>query len=413
MAKEKFDLIDRLSELPKGKLIAIVAVFMIVVGFVAVYFGFGFHKKPVEEEKPAVVLEVAEAMVDQKDQTRIDLYKEAEYTDRSNRMKDSYWDLLGNETSLPGTTRSTDEYLDPAIYSSGEIYLITHGMKTREEVDREHAEAAARRAMEAAASQGASVGSAQPMTQAQRDSAYMARLENAYKLAAKYTAPAPAPEVSSAPTAPEAPVEEERKIDLEPETPANLPTDSFESDGIVTSLVGAEETDVVHYAGTTRSKPVKATFLKNETLSNGQRVIIRLMQDLTLSDGTMIPANTHITGTCTFASRLKIDIKMLHYNGRMFPTDISVYDNDGTEGIYCPTVESGKKGKKAAKDIATGVMGGVATVAGTVLTGNPFVGRVASSGLSSATSFINTDGSVSVKVTPGYEFYVFENVDNK
>ena len=109
------------------------------------------------------------------------------------------------------------------------------------------------------------------MTQEQKDSAYFARIEKAYQLAAKYSA-----QDSDEPEkAPEEPKEEERKIDLGSSATANLPTDAFDGDGIVTSLVGPEESDVVHYAGTVHSKPVKATFLKNETISNGQRVIIR------------------------------------------------------------------------------------------------------------------------------------------
>lgn len=408
MASEKKDLIDRLSELPKGKLIALAAVFFVVVGFLAVYFGFGLYKKPVEEQTETVVLDVADAVVEDRDRTRLETYQDADMAARTEKVRDSYWDMLGGEKSK--TAPGGEDYLDPAVYSSGEIYLITHGLKTRQEIDQEHAAEAARKALEGQQA-AAAAAQQQPLTQAQRDSAYFSRMEKAYQLAAKYAAPASQEEpVKEEPK--EEPKEEERKIDLADKS-ANLPTDSFEGDGIVTSLVGPDESDVVHYAGTTRSKPVKATFLKNETISDGQRVIIRLMQDLTLTDGTMIPANTHITGTCHFGSRLKIDVKMLHYNGRMFPTDISVYDNDGTEGIYCPTVENSRKKKRAAKQTASDAISGVGTVIGSALTGNPFVGRVAASGLSSATSFINDDGTVSVKVTSGYEFYVFENYDEK
>ena len=134
------------------------------------------------------------------------------------------------------------------------------------------------------------------------------------------------------------------------------------------------------------------------------------MQDLTLSDGTVIPANTHITGTCSFSRRLKIKVSMLHYGNRMFATDLSVYDNDGTEGIYCPLAEETTKKNKKAKDIASGAVGAAGSVAGTLLTGNPFIGRVATSGISTITSSINNDGSISVNVSSGYEFYIYENV---
>lgn len=399
-------IIDRLAELPKGTFLAIAIGGSILLGAPLVYFGFGFNKKPVQEEHGPVVIDMPEASTEDYDKSRLQTYKDADMNGGYDRVRDSYWESLGDDL-VSDSNRS--DYLDPAVYSEKEMYEIRHGLKTREQVDREHAEEAALKARAAAMQGGVDPygprpSSSRPMTQAQKDSAYFARIEKAYQLAAKYSA-----QEEEAPAPTEEPKEEGRKIDLD-QAPSNLPTDAFEDDGIVTSLVGPEEDDVVHYAGTTKSKPVKATFLKNETISNGQRVIIRLMQDMTLSDGTTIPANTHITGTCTFSSRLKIDVKMLHYNGRMFPTDISVYDNDGTEGIYCPTVEDGKKKKNVAKQVASGALSAAGTVVGTVLTGNPFIGRVASSGLQAATSSINSDGSVSVKVVSGYEFYVFENV---
>lgn len=409
MPTGKKNIIDWLSELPKGKLIALSAVFMLVVGFVAVYFGFGMNKKPSTEPAEPVVLDVADAVVEDENLTRIQTYQDADMNSRAESAKDSYWDLLGGNTAE--NKGKEEDFLDPSVYSSGEIYLIKNGLKTREQIDLEHAEEARRKA----SSPQQPVSQQPVLSQAQRDSAYFARMEKAYKLAAKYSAPAvqepssPAPAVVPEPVA-EEPKEEERKLDFASEGGSVVSSNASSGDGIITSLVGPEDTDVVHYAGTKRSKPVKATFLKNETISDGQRVIIRLMQDLVLSDGTTIPANTHITGICRFSSRLRIDVKMLHYNGRMFPTDISVYDNDGTEGIYCPTVESSLKKKKTAKKTATDLLSSAGTVIGSALTGSPFIGRVASSGLSSATSYINDDGSVSVKVSSGYEFYVFENV---
>lgn len=404
-------IIDRLAEMSKTKLILVMLGGMALLGFPLVYYGFGFDKKaPVEETGP-VVIDMPDASTEEYDKSRLQTYRDADMNGM-NRTNDSYWDSLGDD--LVSET-SRDDYLDPAVYSEMERYQIKHGLKTREQIDLEHAEEAARKSrmqqqLDGTSPYGGSYysggSSRRPMTQEQKDSAYFARIEKAYQLAAKYSA-----QDSEEPEkAPEEPKEEERKIDLGGSATANLPTDAFDGEGIVTSLVGPEESDVVHYAGTVHSKPVKATFLKNETISNGQRVIIRLMQDMTLSDGTTIPANTHITGTCTFSSRLKIDVKMLHYNGRMFPTDISVYDNDGSEGIYCPTVDDGKKKKNVAKQVAGGAIQAAGTVAGTLLTGNPFIGRVASSGLQAATSSINSDGTVSVKVTSGYEFYVFENV---
>ncbi len=419
MAQKK-GLMEKLSSMPKEKKALLLGVVSIPVIGLMVYYGMGLDQSKPEETNAPIVLDVPDGEMDKYDKSRLQTYKENSTGFGSGSLFDDLSEGSDDELDFDevvgpnagrygpdGRRQYTAEELDPAIYSRSEILDIVTGKRTKEDVDREHAYRLANGNRNQYESSG-------QMTQAQRDSAYFARIEKAYQLASKYSAqetgetpPSPgAEQVVQSIAEPQEP--EERKIDLA--APSTLPTDSFSDDGIITSLMDSGDSDVVHYAGTIHSKPVKATFLKNETLSNGQRVILRLMQDLMLSDGTTIPANTHITGTCTFSKRLKIDVKMLHYNGRMFPTDISVYDNDGTEGIYCPLVESGKKKKKQAAKTATDIVSGVGSLASTVLTGNPFVGRIAQSGLQAATSAINDDGTVSVNVTSGYEFYVFENV---
>lgn len=412
MAQKK-SIIDMLADMSKGKVIAISIIAMIAIGFPLVYFGFGFNQKPKEEVSGPVLLDVPDATAEDYDKSRMQTYRDAELAEQYNRSGDSYWDSLGDDL-VSNSNRNVD--LDPNIYSPLEIYEIRNGKKTKEEIDAQHAADAARKAqLDAIRGSGPSAYSSdsyqnqslqRPMTQAQKDSAYFSRLDKAYSLAMKYSAQASVPDEPEAEEI-ESEKEPERKIEID--TPSSLPTEAMSSDGIITSLVDDSESGVVHYAGTANSKPVKATFLKNETINDGQRVIIRLMQDMTLTDGTTIPANTHITGICSFGSRLKINVKMLHYNGRMFPTDISVYDNDGTEGIYCPTIETSKKKARQAKQVAQGVAGATGGVLGTVLGSSPFMGRIASQGMSTATSFINDDGSVSVRVLAGYEFYVFEN----
>ena len=388
----------------KEKRIALLGIVAVPVIGLVVYFGFFSGAKPEEAQQAPISIDMPDAEQDNYSRSRLQTNKEL----GSGSQAPSYWDALAeaedeDEPDPLERKRYTYEDLPASIYSRQEISDIMSGKRTKEEVDNEHALMAAMAARTAAATPA----SERPMTQAQRDSAYFARMERTIQLASKYAQPAaaePEPE-TPAPEEPEAP--EERHIDLASSSPV---AGSIDGEGIITSLMSDEPSDVVHYSGTIHSKPVKATFLKNETVNNGQRVIIRLMQDLVLSDGTTIPANTHITGICSFSSRLMIDVKMLHYNGRMFPTDISVYDNDGTEGIYCPTVQSGNKKKKQAKKVAGDVASGVRTVLGTLITGNPFMGTVTRTGLQAATSAINDDGTVSVNVTAGYEFYVFENV---
>lgn len=420
MAAKGGDIIDKLSSMPKGKLMAIAAVVFVVIGFLAVYFGFGFNKKPQEENVGEVVIDMQEADVDEYDKSRIEAYHDAEMNEkiRNNASAIDYWNSLGSdlvsESAKQGT--SAADSIDESEYDAYEIYQIKNGLKSKEQIDAEHALKRANAARAQAQLNGTYQASPSeaPMTQEQRESLYFARMEKAYamanKIAAQQAAAQNAGNTEEKETDDVPPEPEEKKIDL---APSSMPLDGMADDGIVTSLVGNQSDGVVHYAGTRNSRPVKATFLKNETLSDGQRVIIRLMQDLVLADGTTIPENTHITGICNFSRRLKINVKTIHYGGRMFSCDISIYDNDGTEGIYCPTVESNNRKKKkaveAAKNVGTGVVSAAGSVLGTVLTGNPFIGSVATRGLNAVTSAIDVDGNVSVQVSSGYEFYVFEN----
>lgn len=399
---------DKVAAMPKWQVILIASVLVGALAFGVVYYGFGLNKreKPEDVATENIMLEMSEPESQEYNKSRLQSYQESDSEARSGVS--SYWDsLLGTEEE---ETKPTDVYLDPSIYSPTEIMMIEQGLKTKEEIDREHLEQASRAAAEQAAKAAQPVK--KPLTQEQQDSIYFARLEKAYGIAAKYSAQ---PEAEPEPE----PEEEVRKIDVtggSNETPeaSYLPTDSFADDGIISSLDSPSQNGLVHY-GSHKVQPVKATFLKNERVVSGQRVIIRLMQDLVLSDGTTIPANTHITGTCSIGRRMKININMLHYGGKMFPTDINIYDNDGTEGIYCPmAAESAAKGKKA-KRIAGQVVSGAAGIGGTIFSGgNPIagqmMGRAASSSVQQISASMSSDGVVSVDVSAGYEFYVYENV---
>lgn len=401
-------LIDSLSKLPKWLSGSIAVVVVGLFGFGVYYLAFGMNK-PEEDETPKVVtLDMPDSAESKYESTRLEAYRNGESMSNMNRVED-YWNQLGGDLVSSGVAvdeNMVDPFGEP--YSDYEKQLIRSGLRTREQVNADHERDRAMRAQLDRDLSGASAAS-RPLTQAEKDSAYFARMERAYEIAAKYAdqyngaADTDAGVVSSV-----EPEEEERRLELD-SSPAVIPADSF-GDGIVSSLDAPDDDGVVHYSGGVARKPVKATFLKNETLGDGQRVIIRLIQDMHLSDGTVIPANTHITGICRFSRRLQISVTMLHYGGRMFPVDISAYDNDGTEGIYCPSVESGKKGKQVAKQVAQTTIQAAGSVASRLLGGTPFVGTIAPGAISAVSSSLNSDGSVSVNVTAGYEFYVYENV---
>lgn len=406
---------DKLNKMPKWLLVSIGFVLVVGLGYGMYYLVFGMNKKPVDDTPMTVSVDMPDAQVADYDRTRMQAYRDGE---NSRRSVEDYWDSLDDDLLTSGERSSSGTGLagepDPLLngeYSEMEIYYIRNGLKTKQEIDEDHAR---RKAYHESLSGGGAYSPQKPMTQEQKDSAYFARMEKAYAIAMKYqqSAGGGAAAATAAQEQAEEDAENERRLPEEPE-PSLLPMDSFENDGIITSLESTGDNQTVNYSGTAHSKPVKATFLKDEKISNGQRVIIRLMEDMTLQDGTLIPANQHITGICEFGKRLKINITTLHYRGRMFPVDISVYDNDGTEGIYCPMVESVKKKERQAKKVASDALSTVGSAVGMIVSGNPFVGRIASSGLTAATSSVNSDGSVSVNVNSGYEFYIFENYKEK
>ncbi len=407
--------IEQIGKAPKWLLISVSAVVLGLLGYGFYYLAFGMNK-PKEEVPETVLLDMPDANEETGyGESALSEFEKGKY--HRNNVSD-YWDSLDEEEeSKAADPEEVADNLDPKVFSDYERMQIRNGIKTKDQIDREHAEAEARRqelenTYATAGGSGYSSQQSRPLTQAQQDSLYMNRLERAYRMAAKYSA-RPADEEASDQQKPDSREEPERKLDLDEEDESILPVESFVDDGIITSLDEPVHDGVTHYGNGVKVKPVKATFLKNERLVSGNRVILRLMQDMTLADGTVIPANTHVTGTCAIGRRMKINVTMLHYGGRMFPVDISVYDNDGTEGIYCPLVEEASSAKKRAKKVAEGVVSSAGTLVGTLVTGNPLVGSLATNGIRSATSSVSSDGTVSVDVAAGYEFYLYENVKEK
>lgn len=438
-------LMDRLMALPKWALILIGAVLVGILGFCIFWFGFGLGDKQVEEIPQHIVVDMPDGDVDNPAGSRLEAFAQQ----KMNGGASAYWESLAGDQMADdfdsrydsgegGVSNSgnkglnfdipvsagEDDYLDPAEYSELERTLIRTGGKTKAAIDLEHAEKRERERRQAEEDAHRRTTEPKPLTQAQQDSLYFARMDKAYQMAMRYSNPAgtasePAAQAASAAAAqqetPPEPVEEEpRRIDFgEGGAPTGvIATTLGGGDDIITSL----SEDVPAGMSASRAKPVKATFLKDEKLLSGNRVIIRLMQDLPLTDGTVIPANTHITGTCSIGRRLKIDVKVLQYGGKLYPVDVSVYDNDGMEGIYCPLVE-GDKTKKTLKEIGKGALSTVASVGASLVGGTDIMTsmmlRNALQNGTSAFSVIDSDGTVSVNVSSGYEFFVYENIKDK
>jgi conjugative transposon TraM protein len=52
--------------------------------------------------------------------------------------------------------------------------------------------------------------------------------------------------------------------------------------------------------------------------------------------GTVIPAHTILTGQARMGERLEVSVTSIEYMGRIYATDILVYDVDGQRGIAIP-----------------------------------------------------------------------------
>lgn len=403
-------LIGWITGLPKAIQILLAVTVLSLLAYCVYSFVFGKDKELQEVSSAQVLLEVPAASIDDKEMSRMETYRKDNLTGAVSAA--DFWDQLDggntgglivgqNDGGLLASPAKEEEYLDPNEYSEMEMYYIREGTKTKEEIDAEHAQRRREEAEREAAERSRNGSSARENS----DSAYFARMEKAYELAMKYSSNPQSepiqPEGSSEPQD-----EEPRRIEIP--KPTALPDNALVGDGVISSLE-RESVGVIYEDGDITLRPALATFLKSERVTAGQRVVMRLKEEMKLSDGTVIPANTHVTGICSVGNRLGIEISTVNYGGRIYRTDMSVYDNDGTEGIYCPVIEQ-KKGNKAAGKIAGQAATGLASTAATLFTGNPYVGRIASSSINELSRMTLSDGSVSINIVAGYEFYIFENI---
>lgn len=423
------NVLDWFGKLPKW--VSYTLSFIAVAGLCFLIALSFFPKKEVEPQREEVhiVQEMPDAEVDNSITGRLKSYING-VNDKVGA--DDYWNQLDGEDgedsfgdgglivngpngSSSGDSRYNGEYLDPEEYSELEIYYIKNNLKSKAKIDAEHAQ---RKAEDERLRESlmASSQRSPAMTQAQKDSILRSRMEMAYEMAAKYSQPAqPAQQPVQQPVA--EPEPELRHIDVS-DHEANVEAsyidmNAFSDDGIISSLSEPTSGGVIHYNDVrAKSTPVKCTFLSTEKLVSGQRVIMRLMQDLVLSDGTLIPSNTHITGTCRTGNRLQITVNAIHYGGKMFQTNIIAYDNDGTEGIYCPVLET-EKAKRSKKRVAGAAASGTASAVLGALTGNPYLTRIASSSMNEVTRAVEDNGSISINVVSGYVFYLLETPEDE
>ena len=184
--------------------------------------------------------------------------------------------------------------------------------------------------------------------------------------------------------------EEPAEETIEPEA-RRVDLSSSSSDGIISYLDDepASESEV-------GIRPFRCMFVRDQKLVNGQRVTLRLLEDLTV-DGVSIPANTHLSAICKIGDRLELSVRSLELGGRIVPLSLEAYDGDGLPGIYCPETSAAKNSRKASDDAIS--------TAGRTFGG--LVGDIANTVIrTGATIAKSATGEVSVNVVSGYEFYL-------
>lgn len=215
-------------------------------------------------------------------------------------------------------------------------------------------------------------------------------------------APAPAP----------APAPEQETVS-EPEPAVEEP--AVESRGVVHSMKaemrkggtssGVSSRRPVPSAMAQASSPVRCQFVRDETLSTGDRVTVRLLDALDIG-GVKIPANTRLVANVTLGNRLELSFVSYQADGKFFSMNYSAYDTDGQRGIFCTTADSnasaaGDQAIDQAAGIASSVLSGIGGVAGRAASGALSIGRTAI-----------RQGKEKASVSSGYTFYILENSKN-
>ena len=150
------------------------------------------------------------------------------------------------------------------------------------------------------------------------------------------------------------------------------------------------------WVGGEAGKPYRCMFTRDEKVRSGQRIAVRLLEDLVIS-GVHIPRNTHLQGVVTVSDRMEVAITSLDVGGRILSFRFEAYDTDGGKGIYCSDLS------KARRDA---VEQGAATASATL---NSRLGRVARDAAALGASLVRDKaGEATVSVPAGYTFYIME-----
>lgn len=168
------------------------------------------------------------------------------------------------------------------------------------------------------------------------------------------------------------------------------------NDGIVSRLEESSNININLSGDEKVIKPIRAVFLRDEIITDGQRVTIRTLNDATIN-GVKIPKNTHLSANCNISDRLRLHISNIEYNGQIYRINLSAYDVDGNEGIYCPETAENTIGRDISKSALSTAGSIVSSYLGVV------GGAITQNGMSAVEK---KKGRTSVNISSGYEFYL-------
>ena len=152
------------------------------------------------------------------------------------------------------------------------------------------------------------------------------------------------------------------------------------------------------WVGGEAGKPYRCMFTRDEKVKSGQRITVRLLEDLVIGS-THVPRNTHLQGLVNISDRMEVSINSLDMGGKILTFHFEAFDTDGGKGIYCSDLS------KTKKEVTEQ---GLATVTSTL---NSRLGRVARDAASVGASIVrNKAGEATVTVPAGYTFYIIEEI---
>lgn len=146
---------------------------------------------------------------------------------------------------------------------------------------------------------------------------------------------------------------------------------------------------------------IEAVIPESGTFVSGSIVKLQLLNDITIKN-VLVPRGTFVYGESTLSNeRLKINITSVKCQNEIVPVALSVFDQDGLEGIYTP----GSITRDVAKQSSDQSLQGVSLAS----LDNSLGGQAASAGIQAAKSLISKKTKlIRVNISAGYQVILRE-----